>query len=274
MTGQSGFSRYRMLALWLVLIGISLATLLGPARQANASITLIDFTAEAKASNSILIKWETGTEANTAGFNLRRALSAAELGTTEPATPALVFIPNTGDAIFGDSYNYTDTEVTPGVLYYYRLYEVSLSGGTGDASWIVSAGIGVPTLTPTLTATATATATATVSSGAAATRTPTATGVAGNESGGQPTATRRFTNTPVPATATLSSTSTPVFFASATAAPVGPGVVSTPTSGPQPQPTAVLAGIAATVAPTPFAPRGDCEPDSRPLPGDHHNKRS
>ena len=107
-------NRSRFLALCFVLIGVSLAAPLGRARQVNASVTLISFTAEAQGDNSILIEWETGTEANTAGFNLHRALSAAELGTTEPAKPALVFIPNKGDAIFGDSYSHPDTAVEKG----------------------------------------------------------------------------------------------------------------------------------------------------------------
>ena len=172
------------------------------ARRVDAAITLMSFTAEAQGNNAILIKWQTGTERDTTGFNLYRALSAAELGKAEPSTPKLVFIQGRGDALIGDSYSYLDTPVTPGMLYYYRLYEVSGAGVTGDVSEIVSARISAPTLTPTSTATATATATptVTVSAGAAMTPTPTATGVSGRTASDQPTATRQFPNTPAPAT--------------------------------------------------------------------------
>ena len=242
---------FSILTLSLALVGALLALPLGFARPANAAITLISFTAKPQGNTAILVEWETGTEAYTAGFNLRRALSAAELGTTEPTTAPLVFIQNKGDATFGDFYSYTDTAVTPGAVYYYRLYEVSLSGGSGDMSEIIYAGIGVATPTATATATVTATQQPTSTATPTRTRTVTPTNVPGELV--QPTATRRFTNTPIPVVAPSGTPTVPGLPATPTATGLPSAVIAAPTSGGG---QAVMPPVSATATPaltTPMA---------------------
>ncbi len=216
-----------------------------------AAVHLLYFTATQQGESAIRLAWETGSEEGTVAFNLYRAadpgIKGEQIGDT--------FIQQ-GDPVAGAEYHFDDTQVTPGVRYYYTLDEIT---DTGDQVKLATAvaGIGVATLTPTATATvlpATATATATtVQSGGAATRTPTATAVSGNTSSDQPTATRQFTNTPAPATAAPEATPTPVPFVSATPVPIGSGVVSTPTAGPRPPDVPVSAAESTAVA-TPFPP--------------------
>ena len=254
---------FRVLTL-LLLITVGIAA---PLCGVRAAVTIYGFEATPQSNASILLVWQTGSEFDTLAFEIRRGESPDDLPLKLGTVPAQ----STGAA--GGSYRFTDQrDLRRGVRYYYQIVEVTSNSAEGDKSSIISAGIDMPTLTPTLRATATAIATATattVQSGAAATSTATATSsVPGSASSEQPTATRQFANTPVPATPAPGSTPTPVLLTSATAAPVGSGVVSTPTGGPQPQspPTAAPANAVATTAPTSPPPATSVVPMASPTP--------
>ena len=192
---HTGITQFRATALLgaLILVLTSAALVASP-RHVVAAVDLEYFKAT-PGDNAILLEWETATEVDTAAFNLYRSQDSGSQGQQIGST-----FPAQGDGITGALYSYRDTDVVPGQRYYYSLEEIDLSGGRTIIAR-ANAGIGMPTLTPTPTPTPTATATATatattIQSGTTATRTATATSVPGEASGGQPTATRRFTNTP------------------------------------------------------------------------------
>jgi hypothetical protein len=74
----------------------------------------------------ILVEWSTASELETAGFNLYRSLSPE--GPFEKVNQEL--IPASDSPLTGGSYEYRDTDVRPGKVYYYNLEEVELNGGT------------------------------------------------------------------------------------------------------------------------------------------------
>lgn len=75
----------------------------------------------------VTVTWETGSERDTAGFNVWR---------TDPKVPFDVpvrqvntdLIPARGSALAGASYELVDTSVQPGVDYIYQIEEVDVSG--------------------------------------------------------------------------------------------------------------------------------------------------
>lgn len=73
-----------------------------------------------------IVTWETGSEQNTAGFNLYRRAT--------PDEPFVqlndALIPARGSSSTGAQYRYEDTAVQPGTTYTYLLEEVELDGTT------------------------------------------------------------------------------------------------------------------------------------------------
>ena len=266
MNEQSAVSRYSHLALSCALIMLVVSGVwAGSAPHAAASVGLVYFKAT-PSGNSILLEWETATEQDTVAFNLYRSQDSStkgqKIGDTFPAQ---------GSGVGGAVYSYPDTDIVSGVRYYYSLEEIASGGGSLTIIATVNAGIDVPTLTPTATATiapATASATATtVQLGATLTRTPTRTTTVEVQSASQPTATRRFTNTPRPTgTVTAQPLTTPRPAAQATAPPIGSGVVSTPTGGPQRPSTTAPVGVAGQATATALPPAGPTVPSPSPSP--------
>lgn len=72
----------------------------------------------------IAVQWTTGSEINTAGFNLYRSENAAGPFTRINAQ----LIPAANDPIAGGKYHYQDDDVKPGQTYYYELEDVELGG--------------------------------------------------------------------------------------------------------------------------------------------------
>jgi hypothetical protein len=75
---------------------------------------------------AIIVKWDTASELNTAGFNVLRG--------DNPDGPFtrlnLEVIPTSLDPLVGGSYVFTDTHVALGQTYYYRVEEVEFGGNT------------------------------------------------------------------------------------------------------------------------------------------------
>ena len=78
------------------------------------------------ASALVIVEWTTESEVNLAGFNLYRS--------DDPEGPYIkvndALIPASPDPVTGGSYVYTDTAVTAGVTYYYKLEDVELDGSS------------------------------------------------------------------------------------------------------------------------------------------------
>jgi hypothetical protein len=216
----------RFFVLWASFVFISTLVVLLPWR-ASAAVTISAFGAQWQ-GNSVVVTWRTASELNNAGFNILRSTSANGTFTKVHNTPAQF------GSISGASYSFTDSGVTPGTTYYYRLQSIDTSGKVDTYSQTVSA---APPATPTAT-TAPPTATRT--------RTPTATAT------NVPSAP---TSTPVPPTATA--TAPPQFTPTRTRT-LPPGVPSPTPAPPTPtvrvayvaQPSATRASAPAVAAPT------------------------
>ncbi|MGB8646212.1 MAG: hypothetical protein WCF84_13320 [Anaerolineae bacterium] len=89
------------------------------------AVTLGAFSA-AWQGTSVLVQWNTLSEINNLGFNLLRSTSAA--GPYTPLNDKL--IPGCAGCSTGQSYRYTDVNVTPNTTYYYKLQAVDKSGAT------------------------------------------------------------------------------------------------------------------------------------------------
>ena len=100
-------------------------------------IQLVSFSAEPIGRGMIVVRWETATEIDNAGFLLYRCDSAGgefrKLGD---------FIPASGSVASGASYSFTDTNVKQGFAYYYYLVDVD-TGGRWTAHGPVSARVPV-----------------------------------------------------------------------------------------------------------------------------------
>ncbi len=158
---------------------------------------------------AVLIEWETSSENETLGFVV---LSSLEEGGEYDYVSEL--IESEGNSTTGATYTFTDTELTNGTTYYYKLLEIQddLSEETyGLASATPGQAAGNPTPSPTITNTPTSTSeggeTQTPTPTGANTPTPTATSAIPYP-GPAATATR-FNPYPGPGTATPPRTSTP-----------------------------------------------------------------
>jgi hypothetical protein len=88
-------------------------------------ITLDSFDAAARKDGSILLRWVTGTEIGTAGFDLYRSVSP-DFSSFEKVTPRMIEARGTPQA--GAEYKVLDKSVNPGTLYYYFLVEIDVNG--------------------------------------------------------------------------------------------------------------------------------------------------
>lgn len=195
-----------------------------------ANVTLVSFTADTLLGQApVFLEWETATELNTTGFNLKRAQTLT--GSSVIINTNL--IPAQGDGITGWVYDYLDENVTLNANYYYWLEVINNDQSTQEFGPVgITAGVGPITLTqPTSTATNTATPSATPSRTPTATRTPTRTAT---PAPGEPTATVAPSATPtfvVISGATVTPASRPpTQAANATPTATGTRVVATATS--------------------------------------------
>jgi hypothetical protein len=221
-----------------------------------SSIVLSEFTATA-GSSSIAVHWRTSSESYTSGFYLQRATTLVN-GQFDfhdvPSDSTPHFFASVGNDQTGGVYDYADTGLTNGTMYYYRLEVVSHDGSRNPFGSVQTAPLtptstlthtptSTPTTTPTHTPTPTTTGTHTV------TPTPTATG------------SRTITVTPTP-TGSATITSTPT--KTRTPTPVTP--TSTRTRTPTPYSTYIYTGATSiptkSRTPTPATGSGYPQPGS------------
>ncbi|MBN2392269.1 MAG: alpha amylase N-terminal ig-like domain-containing protein [Anaerolineae bacterium] len=88
------------------------------------AVTLASFTAIPQ-DNAILITWETASEMANVGFNLYRSEAAA--GPFTRLNDALI-PPQFPGQVIGGIYEWLDTDVLPGVAYYYQLEDLDAEG--------------------------------------------------------------------------------------------------------------------------------------------------
>lgn len=143
--------RRPFLPLSLTLACLACLSLLG---HALAAVTLVSFTAT-PAPGQAMIRWETASEVKIAGYYVNRSLQAAA---TYSRVSAL--IPALGEGIGGAIYEYIDTGLTNGTVYYYKL-EVVETDNTSTFHGPIFTTPGNATYTPTASQTPTATRTRT-----------------------------------------------------------------------------------------------------------------
>jgi hypothetical protein len=199
-----------------------------PVPRVLAAVTITSFGARFQ-NSQVLVTWRTASELNNLGFNILRSNTLS--GTY--AKIAGVIPSQSPGSIIGGSYSYTDSNVTVGQTYYYKLQALERGGGSqlfGPVSTDPAAGI--PTATPTKTNTA-----------IPPSRTP------------SPTAVNTVTPTFIPtATATPSATST-----------LSPTVTGTPPDTPMPTVTATpTVRVAVAVTPASGKPPAGKVPAATP----------
>lgn len=122
-------------------------------------------------NGSATIEWTTASEANARGFYVLRSLTS-DGGFTRVSGE----IASLGGPMTGANYTYTDTGLTNGTTYYYRLEIVSTSGESSFSGLVsVTPGLFTPTPTNTLTHTPTITPTGPTPTATATGPTPTQT---------------------------------------------------------------------------------------------------
>ncbi len=84
-------------------------------------IELVSFKADVTAK-SIVLRWETASESNNAGFEVQRRVYG------EGAWNKIAFVKGAGNSKTRKYYNYSDKEVTPNTVYEYRLRDLDSDG--------------------------------------------------------------------------------------------------------------------------------------------------
>lgn len=103
---------------------LALLTSVSPLGEQPTAVTLLSFTAESQAE-SVLLTWETASEADNAGFHVLRSA-----GMNEPQELLAIIPSQAPGSIQGFLYTYEDLDVQAGETYYYWLRDIGLSGGS------------------------------------------------------------------------------------------------------------------------------------------------
>ncbi|MEM7530773.1 MAG: SdrD B-like domain-containing protein [Chloroflexota bacterium] len=92
------------------------------------AIELLSFTTRLLPDGTVEVRWVTGAEINTLGFDLYRVTgNAAEFSEADSAHVSEGVVIN-GESIFGSEYSFVDTSALPGVTYTYWLRETEIDG--------------------------------------------------------------------------------------------------------------------------------------------------
>ena len=94
--------------------------------EASLPVQMSDITATADREQGVILTWRTESEVDCAGFHVWR--SEDEETEYERITTAL--IPGQGNSSTGHEYSYTDGNVEDGVMYWYKIEEVSTDGSS------------------------------------------------------------------------------------------------------------------------------------------------
>ena len=219
---------------------LMLPLILLAAETSWASVTLVSFDAE-WVGDTVRITWETASETNNIGFYVLR--SEQEGGGYQRVTEV---IPSEGD-IMGSVYDWIDSDAVPGTAYYYKLEDLSASGGstfTGSVSPPTEAATATFTPTPEPTATDTPLPSLTPTPTPLPSSTPTSPPTHTPPPSPTPSATATMPPTPTfrpTATSTAPATSspppTPQPSATASHTPLPPSATNTQIPSPQPYPS-------------------------------------
>lgn len=265
----TGASRLRLI------LGFALLLLLLTVQTGWASVTLVSFNAE-WAADQLHVTWETASEINNIGFYVLR--SDQEGGDYQRVTE---LIPSEGD-IMGAAYEWIDSDVDPGKVYYYKLEDLSASGGSTFTDPVPlsmdATATSTPTPEPTATFTLTPEPTATDTPLPSSTPTPTPEPLPSLTPTLSPTDTPLPSPTPIAtpvvlptatSTAPVTSTNLPTVGPSATASTIPLQPTATSTQTPAPEPSTTPGPAPATPLPlltSPADPTPTAQPSPIPLP--------
>lgn len=143
------------ISILFISICINLVLVFFSFKMGNAAVTLTYFDAEPD-MNGIVIKWGTASEYDILGFYVLR--SESENGTYTRLNNEVII--GQGNSITGADYAFDDSNVLPGVTYYYELEVLDLDNQSEFIGPIFTT-FGVGTFTPTVTRTRNPSATAT-----------------------------------------------------------------------------------------------------------------
>ena len=87
-------------------------------------VTITEISAKASHEDGVTIFWKTESESDCAGFNVLK--SENEEGTYEKINTQV--IPPRGDGATGAEYTFVDREVKDGIIYWYKIEEISIDG--------------------------------------------------------------------------------------------------------------------------------------------------
>lgn len=202
------------------LLAFLLAFALGlAAAPVFASVELVDFTAT-PAGSKIVLRWETATELNNAGFFVRRSTDGAGQGTRISG-----FIVAEGGGVVGAKYTYDDMDVDAGTTYHYVLEALENDGAFEFHGPVTATLGGSTTATPTVVRSPTPTTLAGASPSTTPTTAPSKTPVS--------TRTAPPSTTPAPTWTTAPSATPPATATDALAAAPSATSPATATSRPE-----------------------------------------
>ena len=92
------------------------------------AIELLSFTTNELPSGGTLVRWVTGAEIDTAGFDLYRMTGEATSFDANSAAHVTEGVEIVGSSVFGGEYTFVDNNTVPGVVYTYWLLETETNG--------------------------------------------------------------------------------------------------------------------------------------------------
>ena len=105
-----------------VVLALVLSLVIAAPARAGVGLSYFELVQGASPSQ-VIVKWGTETETDTAAFVIKRATNL------DPTQALIIHIaPARGSAVSGYDYQFTDTGLTPGQVYYYWLIELTTSG--------------------------------------------------------------------------------------------------------------------------------------------------
>ena len=105
-----------------VVLAVMLSLVIATPTHAGVGLSYFELV-QGTSATQVIVTWGTETETDTAAFVIKRATDL------DPAQAPIIHIaPARGSAISGYDYQFTDTGLTPGQVYYYWLIELTTSG--------------------------------------------------------------------------------------------------------------------------------------------------